>query len=377
MFQKDCYLKIEKLRLQLGQLRAQSPDRPKLIRQLLQLIDEAITVESVSQAERLNWTVQILIEQAKKLSQDNLSPIQQTLCQRELLSQAIAMIEQSGKLWRNYEEQYRDAYSEAWLKTLEYFYRHYEDYDPDKAQVATWLNFRLKNEFKTQRTKLYRQAEQIIETTELEDDGHDLLAMMASPSYGDQAKIMKDDIEDWINQDPDLRTISIRNQPQITAKALLQRRFIEEVEWGELAKAFGVTVATLSSFYERQCRTRLIQFVEANFDIVPPDTPINPCEHLRGLAKQQRFRHLDFPDCLSEWVESEPRLQTLTLRGKPEITAQLFLKQVLLTLERPRQWLVQVAAALGADPGELERFYEFQLMNLVLDFLHKKAGDRR
>ena len=377
MFQKDCYLKIEKLRLQLGQLRAQSPDRPKLIRQLLQLIDEAITVESVSQAERLNWTVQILIEQAKKLSQDNLSPIQQTLCQRELLSQAIAMIEQSGKLWRNYEEQYRDAYSEAWLKTLEYFYRHYEDYDPDKAQVATWLNFRLKNEFKTQRTKLYRQAEQIIETTELEDDGHDLLAMMASPSYGDQAKIMKDDIEDWINQDPDLRTISIRNQPQITAKALLQRRFIEEVEWGELAKAFGVTVATLSSFYERQCRTRLIQFVEANFDIVPPDTPINPCEHLRGLAKQQRFRHLDFPDCLSEWVESEPRLQTLTLRGKPEITAQLFLKQVLLTLERPRQVLVQVAAALGADPGELERFYEFQLMNLVLDFLHKKAGDRR
>ncbi len=248
---------------------------------------------------------------------------------------------------------------------------------PDKAQVATWLNFRLKNEFKTQRTKLYRQAEQIIETTELEDDGHDLLAMMASPSYGDQAKIMKDDIEDWINQDPDLRTISIRNQPQITAKALLQRRFIEEVEWGELAKAFGVTVATLSSFYERQCRTRLIQFVEANFDIVPPDTPINPCEHLRGLAKQQRFRHLDFPDCLSEWVESEPRLQTLTLRGKPEITAQLFLKQVLLTLERPRQGLVQVAAALGADPGELERFYEFQLMNLVLDFLHKKAGDRR
>ena len=157
----------------------------------------------------------------------------------------------------------------------------------------------------------------------------------------------------------------------------MQRRFIEEVEWGELAKAFGVTVATLSSFYERQCRTRLIQFVEANFDIVPPDTPINPCEHLRGLAKQQRFRHLDFPDCLSEWVESEPRLQTLALRGKPEITAQLFLKQVLLTLERPRQGLVQVAAALGADPGELERFYEFQLMNLVLDFLHKKAGDRR
>lgn len=368
---------IEKWRLQLGQLGAKSPDRPNCVHQLMVLINEAIIIESMNQGEQLNCAVQLLIEQAKKLSQDNLTPIQQTLCQRELLFQAIAMVEQSGKLWRNYEERYRDAYNEAWLKTLEYFYRHFDDYDPDKAQVATWLNFRLRNEFKTQQAKLFKQTQQKVQSNNLDDDGHDLLAMMASPSYGDQAQLMKNDIEDWINQDPDLQTTSIRNQPQITAKALLQRRFIEEAEWSQLAQDYGASIATLSSFYERQCRTRLIQFVEANFDIVPPDTPINPCEHLRGLAKQQRFRHLDFQGCLSEWVESEPRLQTLTLRGKPEITAQLFLQQVLLTLEKPRQGLVQVAAALGVDPGELERFYEFQLMDLVLDFLHKKVGDRR
>ncbi|MGA1622796.1 MAG: hypothetical protein ACO36E_08725 [Synechocystis sp.] len=371
MIPADVYAEIEQCRLKLGSIAVDSPERRKLIHELLQQIEQGIDTNTV------NVKVQILIEQAKKLSQDNLAPIQQTLCQRELLSQAIAIIEQSGKLWRNYEEAYRDAYSEAWLKTLEYFYRHFEDYDPSKAQVATWLNFRLKNEFKTQQGKLFRQTEQTVQTNHLDDESQDLLAMMASPSYGEQANLMKDEIETWIEQDPALKTTSIRHQPQITAKALLQRRFIEEAEWGQLANEFGVTVATLSSFYERQCRTRLIGFVETNFDIAPPDTPINPCEHLRGLSQQKPFRHINVHACLSEWVASEPQLQTLALRGKPEITAQLFFQQVLLTLQKPRQGLVQVAGALGVDSGELERFYEFQLMNLVLEVLHKKAGDRR
>ncbi len=260
---------------------------------------------------------------------------------------------------------------------MEYFYRHYGEYDPAIAQVATWLNFRLKNEFKTQQAKFHKCAEQTIQTTDPEDDSRDLFAMMVSPSYGSQAKLMKEEIEHWIAEDRELQTITIKNRPEITAQGLLQKRFVEEGEWSTLARDYGTSIATLSSFYERQCRTRLIQFVEANFDFSPPDTPINPCEHLRGLSKQKRFEHLNFHDYLSEWVKLDPQLRTLTLRGKPEITARIVLEKLLITIQHPRQGLVQVAEALQVNPVELERFYEFRLMSLILEVVHKSFRNSR
>jgi hypothetical protein len=370
------YEKINESRLILGQT-APGPEHRQQLRQFLQRIDQAMAESQVNERDRLNWQVQTLIEQAKQFSADPLSPIQRTLCQREVLSQAIALMEQSGKLWRNYDERYRDAYSEAYLKALEYFYRHYAEYDPTRAQVTTWLNFRLQKEFTTQQAKYHQWLEHQASSGDPEQDNQDLLALMVSPSYGDQAKLMQAEIAAWIDQDQTLQTTTIRNQPQVTAQGLLKKRFLEEVEWGQLATDYRVSVATLSSFYERQCRPRLIQFVEANFDYWPPDTPINPCEHLRKLTRQSIFQGLNLHDCLAEWVASDPQLQSLTLRSRPEITARQFLEQVLRTIQRPRQGLVQVAEALGATTSELERFYEFQLMPLVLDVLHKKVSNHR
>ena len=201
--------------------------------------------------------------------------------------------------------------------------------------------------------------------------------MMVSPSYGDQAKLIKEAIEQWIAEEGELQTTTLKNRPEITAQGLLQKRFVEEVEWSQLAKDYDASIATLSSFYERKCRKRLIQFLEANFDFSPPDTPLNPCEHLRSLSKQPPFKGVNLLERLSEWLLSDPHLQTLRLRGKPEITARIFLEQVLITLQHPRQGLVQVAEALEVEPSQLERFYEFHLMPLVLDFVHKSVRNRR
>ncbi|MBD2654761.1 hypothetical protein H6G45_14975 [Synechocystis sp. FACHB-383] len=324
----------------------------------------------------VNCQLQILIEQAKKLSEDGLHPTAQTLGEREILSQAMALLQASGKLWRNYQEQYADAYAEAWLKTLEYFYRHYREYDPSKAQVATWLNFRLKNEFKSQQIKIQQQQQRQIQAS-TEEEGEGLLAMMASPSYGDQAKVMSEGIAQWLEESPQLAEESIKNQPQLTVKVLLEQRFLREVPWGDLAKEYNVSVATLSSFYERKCRPKLVNFIQSNYDFITPDTPVNPCEHLRSLLTQKQWHKLNLGDRLQQWLESEPCLQEIRLREKPEITAQIFLRETLAVLQQPRQGLIQVANRLGVEAGALERFYEFRVIHQVLAFMHKIQREQR
>ncbi|WP_223342614.1 MULTISPECIES: hypothetical protein [unclassified Synechocystis] len=326
--------------------------------------------------EVCNCQVQILVEQAQALSQDGLNPIQLSLCEREILSQAIAILEQSGQLWRNYEERYVDAYAEAWLKTLEYFYRHYQEYDPGKAQVATWLNFRLKNEFTSQKIKIQQQQQRQIQAS-TEEEGEGLLAMMASPSYGDQAKIMSEGIVQWLEESPELAKESIKNQPQLTVKLLLEQRFLREVSWGDLAKEHNVSVPTLSSFYERKCRPKLIDFIQSNYDFITPDSPVNPCEHLRTLAGSPNLRGINFVEQLQQWLESEPCLQEIKLREKPEITAQIFLRETLAVLQQPRQGLTQVASRLGVEAGALEIFYEFRVIHQVLVFVHKIQREHR
>ncbi|WLT39132.1 hypothetical protein NON20_05620 [Synechocystis sp. B12] len=366
--EKD-HCSLDYYRQRLGQLSPVSAKRKQILRQIF---SEVVRIAG----DDVNLQLQLLIEQAKKLSGDGLDPIQKTLCEREILAQAMGILEASEKLWRNYEEQYQDAYAEAWLKTLEYFYRRYRDYNAQQAQVATWLNFRLKNEFKTQREKQYQQRQQVQSSTS-EDDREDLLAMITSPSYGQDADIMRRGIENWLQSDTELVGVTVKNQPAITAQLLLQRRFIEEVEWSQLAKEYGVAIATLSSFYERQCRGRLIAFMESNYDFIQPDTPINPCEHLRGLLGKKELRQNQFEQQLQEWIETESTLRELRLAQKPGITGQRLLQELLLTIRKPRQGLTQVAQSLGVEPGELERFYEFQLLPHILQFVHKNLSQSR
>ncbi len=97
---RELFSEIEQLRRGWGLLAPQTPERSKTIRRILQLAEKIAqsTSEKSNTQDVLDRQAQILIEQAKKLAGDGLSKITHTLCQRELLSQAIAVVDQSGKL---------------------------------------------------------------------------------------------------------------------------------------------------------------------------------------------------------------------------------------------------------------------------------------
>ena len=69
----------------------------------------------------------------------------------------------------------------------------------------------------------------------------------------------------WVKRDTsrELRSIHIQDHPEITCQKLILRRLPPETSWKALSEEFGVSVSTLSNFYQRECMTRLRNFAKS------------------------------------------------------------------------------------------------------------------
>jgi len=90
------------------------------------------------------------------------------------------------------------------------------------------------------------------------EDGQDF------PAPDDTPPIL-DDIRHWVKTDPDgqLRRIHIRNHPEITAQVIILRRLPPETSWKDLSTEFGISLSTLSNFYQTRCIPLLRNFGES------------------------------------------------------------------------------------------------------------------
>ncbi|HEY9617311.1 MAG TPA: sigma-70 family RNA polymerase sigma factor, partial [Microcoleaceae cyanobacterium] len=90
------------------------------------------------------------------------------------------------------------------------------------------------------------------------DDPFDPIANL--PARPDVPPIL-DEIQVWLQQEgQQLRRIHVRDRPEINCLVLIQRRLPPETAWEQLSKEFGVAIATLSNFYQRECFPRLLAF---------------------------------------------------------------------------------------------------------------------
>lgn len=72
-------------------------------------------------------------------------------------------------------------------------------------------------------------------------------------------------VREWAETDADgeLRRIHVKGHPEVTCQILILRRLPPETAWKHLAEEFGLSVATLSGFYESKCRPQLRKFGES------------------------------------------------------------------------------------------------------------------
>ncbi|MFS0513408.1 sigma-70 family RNA polymerase sigma factor [Nostoc sp. UIC 10607] len=186
---------------------------------------------------------------------------------QKLLTQIIRLT--ANKLWRESTPYYQDALQQTWL----YFCRNVcegltgQIYDPNYGSVVTWLNAYLKrrlqdfyiNQNREQAITVPLRVRQstsggISETIDPVDN------LPASP----QAPPILEDLEIWAKTDSEgeLRRTYIKGHPDVNCQMLILKRLPPEVSWRELSEEFGLSIPTLSSFYQRQCLPRLRKFAE-------------------------------------------------------------------------------------------------------------------
>ncbi|MEH2182656.1 sigma-70 family RNA polymerase sigma factor [Nostoc sp.] len=186
---------------------------------------------------------------------------------QKLLTQIIRLT--ASRLWREPTPYYQDALQQTWL----YFCRNVcegltgQTYDPNYGSVITWLNAYLKrrlqdfylNQNREQATTVPLRIRQSTSggTSETIDPVDNL---PASP----QAPPILEDLEIWAKTDSDgeLRGTYIKGHPDVNCQVLILKRLPPEVSWKDLSEEFGLSIPTLSSFYQRQCLPRLRKFAE-------------------------------------------------------------------------------------------------------------------
>lgn len=178
------------------------------------------------------------------------------------LNQLIWHIQRSGKLLRGSGvPNYEDALQQTWL----YFCRNLceavtaDPYDSTKASVITWINAYLKRRLQDNYQAVAEQQAKTLswQPSDLDDSADPIAQLPARP---DVPPIL-DEIQAWLERDgKQLRRIHVRDRPEINCLVLIQRRLPPETSWEQLAQEFGVAIATLSNFYQRECFPRLLSF---------------------------------------------------------------------------------------------------------------------
>ena len=189
-----------------------------------------------------------------------------TIDRQRYLDKLVRAVARSRKLWWENVPYYEDALQQTWLylaRNLCEAITAKKAYDPEIASVTTWLNHYLKNCLKDLRRKeakerSRRAIELVSESGERINPAEDLPA----PPPAD-LKPLEEAIREWAEGDVtgDLRRIHVRNHPQVNCQVLILRRLPPETTWDNLAAEFNLPRPTIHSFYRRQCKPRLQEFV--------------------------------------------------------------------------------------------------------------------
>ncbi|KYC37312.1 hypothetical protein WA1_47725 [Scytonema hofmannii PCC 7110] len=197
-----------------------------------------------------------------RLVQQTCQHPQGSLERQEGLTEIVKLVQR--KLWKDNSPFYQDALQRTWL----YFCRNIceattgEKFDPERSTVVTWLNAYLKLELRKFYTQGQKTAQRFV-SVQISDKGEefDPLDTVAAPV---DVPSMLEVTREWAETDltGELGSIHIKNHPEITCQAIILRRLPPETSWKEIAAEFKVPLATLSTFYQRQCLPRLLKFGE-------------------------------------------------------------------------------------------------------------------
>lgn len=178
------------------------------------------------------------------------------------LTQLIRLL--TNQLWHTSAVYYPDALQQTWI----YFCLNLCEpttcraYNPDIATPVTWLNTYLKWRLKDFEIAENRDRLTTVSASSLSCEDGSLDPIDRIAAQPDISPLLEK-TKAWAEGDRSLEQIHISNHPTVTAKALILKRLPPETPWKTLSAEYGIPVGTLSSFYQRQCLSKLRDFARS------------------------------------------------------------------------------------------------------------------
>lgn len=175
----------------------------------------------------------------------------------------VRRIQQSGKLWREAVPYYEDALQDTWL----HFSRNLceattadQPYCAEGCFIVARLNAYLKRRLQDYATQQREEQKQRMPPKQSADgEVLDPVEQIAAP---EAVPSLLEEVREWVETDAsgELRGNHVRGRPDVHCQLVILRRLPPETSWKVLATELGLSISTLSGFYEKQCRPRLRQF---------------------------------------------------------------------------------------------------------------------
>jgi hypothetical protein len=176
----------------------------------------------------------------------------------------ILAVQQSNRLYRGggaNPEHYQEALSMTWL----YVVRNLDKYDPDRAEVLTWINFRLSKDLKTVQLKSTKEAQRrwTWYAAWNQGEGEERSSPIDQlPAQADGRWVLQQ-LQQWLTQSADgLMALHIRGRSDLHCRQLIEWHLLAGETFQQIAVRTNAPISTLSSFWYKKCVPQLQEFAD-------------------------------------------------------------------------------------------------------------------
>jgi hypothetical protein len=189
---------------------------------------------------------------------------------RRALNCLVTLMQRSGRLWRGGGSVELGDLAEAESRTWLYFCRNLTEYDASQSSVIHWYNTILRYRL----LDVYRERTgytKIFKPPILDENGE--LMFDHDPAAPSECRDILGHVHQGLEENrAAFEAIHMRDRPHIHCYCLIRARLPDQdIPWKELADKFGVSISSLSGFYQKKCWPLLENFGEDN-GYLDPDT---------------------------------------------------------------------------------------------------------
>lgn len=177
---------------------------------------------------------------------------------RMVLARLVQTIQNSGRLVHPLKGRFKGFYDEVYLEALQRLFLHLceriEDFDPSRGTVLEWANFLLSRRFFISASREYLPVmpDGIDPKSIVRLSINDLDQDQRFSHYNQGNTIKGQEVRELLSSDPKglFCKTHIVNRPEANFQRIALQR-LDGFSWQEISAQLGVSVPTLSSFYQR------------------------------------------------------------------------------------------------------------------------------